>query len=537
MPLVTHRIVSARRPQAFVVPLALAGTLMLGACSSGLGTATGGLAALKPDPAADQRSELVKATEFWGQKSQQNPRDLTAALNYAKNLKAMGEKQRALSVLQQMSLLHSNSRELASEYGRLALELDQVSVAERLLAVADDPVKPDWKIISARGTVLAKQGKYGEAVPFYERALTMAPDQPSLLSNLALAHAMNGDAAKAEAMLRQAAAADRSSLKIRQNLALVMGLQGKYDEAKLLASGDLSPENAAENANALRKITKLEQSGAPMTKAPAKVAPEPVVPPLPVAKPARNEPAKPSPAPRLPFSFEVARWSSTTTVTRAKAPAPKMIAAAGSKARDTKTAGAKLVVVNGQVVKAPAAKAAAPDTEVAESPLEIMLAAAKTLAAKATAAVEQDIKVASAVVMPARKPVRKAKAQAKKATANKAIAAKAPAGTTRAPSAKALASAMARGARVAARAVATGKESASQIARAETAAVPASATTELGALAMRPTGTSLLAFGQALPAAREIIADSWATTECQPRRRQYRRPRSSGAPLRAKRPR
>ena len=334
------------------MPLALAGTLMLGACSSGLGTATGGLAGLKPRrlPPTSAASSC-KATEFWGQKFQQNPRDLTAGVNYAKNLKAMGEKQRALAVLQQMSLLHSNSRELASEYGRLALELDQVSVAARLLAVADDPVNPDWQVISARGTVLAKQGKYGEAVPFYERALTLAPNQPSLLSNLALAHAMNGDAAKAEAMLRQAAAADRSSLKIRQNLALVMGLQGKYDEAKLLASGDLSPENAAENANALRRITKLQQSGPPMAKAPAKVAPEPVVPPLPVAKPARNEPAKPSPAPRLPFSFEVARWSSTTTVTRAKAPAPKMIAAVGSKARDAKPAGAKLVVVNGQVAK------------------------------------------------------------------------------------------------------------------------------------------------------------------------------------------
>ena len=499
MSLVTHRIVSARRPPAFLA-LALAGTLMLGACSSQLGTNAGGLAGLKPDPAADQRSELVKATEFWGQKFQQNPRDLTAGVNYAKNLKAMGEKQRALAVLQQMSLLHSNSRELASEYGRLALELDQVGVAARLLAVADDPVNPDWKIISARGTVLAKQGKYGEAVPFYERALTMAPDQPSLLSNLALAHAMNGDAAKAETMLRQAAAADRSSLKIRQNLALVMGLQGKYDEAKLIASSDLSPENAAENANALRKITKLEQSAPPAAKAPAKVAADPVVPPLPMAKPAMTEPMKPSPAPKLPFSFEVAQWSSTTTVTRAKAPAPKMIAA-GSKARDTQAGGAKLVVVNGQVAKAPAAKAPVTDTQVAELPLEIMLAAAKTLAAKATAVVEQDIKVASAMAMPTRKPVRKVKAQAKKAPVGNAITAKAPAGTPKAPSAKALASAMARGARVAARAAT------SQIARAEFAAdgaaVPVSA----------PAGTTLLGFGQKLPAMQEIAASSWATTE------------------------
>jgi Flp pilus assembly protein TadD len=517
------------------MPLALAGTLMLGACSSGLGTATGSLASLKPEPAADQRSELVKATEFWGQKYQQNPRDLTSALNYAKNLKAMGEKQRALGVLQQMTLLHSDSRELASEYGRLALELDQVSVAARLLAAADDPVNPDWKIISARGTVLAKQGKYDEAVPFYERALTLAPNQPSVLSNLALAHAMNGDAAKAETMLRQAAAADRSSLKIRQNLAIVMGLQGKYDEAKLLASSDLSPENAAENTDAIRKIVKLEQKPLPAAKARAKVTSEPAVPPLPVAKPAMTEPTKPSPAPKLPFSFEVARWSSTTTVARAKAPAPKMIAAvAGSKPHAGKTGEAKQLAANAQVAKAPAAKAPATKTEVAESPLEIMLAAAKTLAAKATAMVEQDIKVASAIATPERNPVRKVTARAKKGSAGTVIAAKAPATTTKAPNAKALASAMARGARVAARAAATSKatskESASLIASAENAAggtaVPVSA----------PAGTSLLAFGQALPTTQKIAADSWATTEANVVAVKIGGPEAS-SPVPAKRPR
>jgi tetratricopeptide (TPR) repeat protein len=161
-------------------------------------------------------------------------------------------------VLQQASVFHGGSRELASEYGRLALEFDQIGVAGKLLAAADDPANPDWRIISARGTVLAKQGKYKDAIPFYESSLALAPDHPSILSNLALAHAMNGEPKRAEAMLRQAATTDRNSLKIRQNLALVLGLQGKYDEGKLLASNDLSAENATENAEYLRRVVKLE---------------------------------------------------------------------------------------------------------------------------------------------------------------------------------------------------------------------------------------------------------------------------------------
>ena len=117
----------------------------------------------------------------------------------------MGEKRQALAVLQQASNFHAGNRDLNSEYGRLALEFDQVSLAQKLLEQADDPANPDWRMISARGTVLAKQGSYRDAIPFYERALALAPDQPSVLNNLALAHAMEGNADQAEPLLKRAA--------------------------------------------------------------------------------------------------------------------------------------------------------------------------------------------------------------------------------------------------------------------------------------------------------------------------------------------
>ncbi len=248
--------------------IALAACTVLGACAQASKPTLPQLMSeneAPPAPADNGKGELVKATEYWGKAYAKEPRNLEAALSYAKNLKAMGEKRRALAVLQQASIFHNNSRELASEYGRLALEFDQISVAGRLLAAADDPTNPDWRVISGRGTVLAKQGQYKDAIPFYENALALAPDHPSLLSNLALAYAMNGEPKRAETMLRQAAATDRNSLKIRQNLALVLGLEGKYDEAKLLASRDLSPENAAENTDYLRRIVKLEKKSPPTT--------------------------------------------------------------------------------------------------------------------------------------------------------------------------------------------------------------------------------------------------------------------------------
>ena len=60
-------------------------------------------------------------------------------------------------MLQQASLISGSDKRIASEYGRLALEMDQVSVAKKLLEVADDPGNPDWRVVLARGTVLAKK--------------------------------------------------------------------------------------------------------------------------------------------------------------------------------------------------------------------------------------------------------------------------------------------------------------------------------------------------------------------------------------------
>src|SRR5690242_4811107 len=225
MALVTHRRSSRHQLGGTAGLLGLAACLMAGGCShlpggpDALtldGAKTEAKAASDKDGSPQTQSELQKATDYWGKQYSANPRDLKPALNFARNLKAMGEKQRALAVLQQVAIFHGESGELASEYGRLALDLGQVNLAEKLLRIADDPSNPDWRVVSARGTVLAKQGKYAEAIPYYERALSLAHGQPSILSNLALATAMSGNPARAEALLRQAEAADGASPKIRQ---------------------------------------------------------------------------------------------------------------------------------------------------------------------------------------------------------------------------------------------------------------------------------------------------------------------------------
>ena len=253
----------------------LTATLMLGACAQSTSDLLPMQIADKQQKSEDDKSavpqnELQKATTYWGQEYAKKPSDLKSALNYARNLRALGEKQKALEVMQHASSFHDGDKELAGEYGRLALDLDQVNVAARMLELADDPAKPDWKVISARGTVLAKQGQYKQAIPYYERALSLSPNQPSVLNNLAMAHAMGGDPKQAEELLRQASATPNvDGAKMKQNLALVLGLQGRYDEAKSLSAGSPTALAAAQNVDMVRNIVKLDPKAAPVAPASA----------------------------------------------------------------------------------------------------------------------------------------------------------------------------------------------------------------------------------------------------------------------------
>jgi len=210
---------------------ALFSGIALAACAQGgasqLSLDHSGSRQLARQDVVDPKSELDRAIAYWGEQYSKNPGDKTAALSYALNLKAAGQKKTALQVLQQASQYHGNDREIASEYGRLALEFGQVGLAQKLLAIAYDPANPDWRVISAQGTVLAKQGDYQGAIPYYERALQLAPDQPSVINNLAMALTADGRAHEAEPLLRKAAAHPDADPRVRQNLALVLDLQGK----------------------------------------------------------------------------------------------------------------------------------------------------------------------------------------------------------------------------------------------------------------------------------------------------------------------
>lgn len=176
------------------------------------------------------------------------------ALHYAQALRATGQRAQAVAVLERLSMEHPNDRAVLGEYGRALAEAGSYEQALDVLGRAHSPDQPDWRLLSAQGAVLDQMGRHQEAQRYYLTALKIIPDEPSVLSNLGLSYALSKDLPNAEATLRRAAAQRPADLRVRQNLALVVGLQGRFAEAEQIAAADLPPDKAAANVAYLRQM-------------------------------------------------------------------------------------------------------------------------------------------------------------------------------------------------------------------------------------------------------------------------------------------
>lgn len=243
---------------------AIAGTLLLAGCAGSSGllgnvpatAATGALPMPVSDgggatSAAAPRTAAVKGP----QASSAAPG--TSRLQLVRALRAKGDKTRALAEAERARVEKPGDRELARETGLIALELGQIDKARKALEAALDPASPDWRTLSALGTTLASAGNQREAQSHFLRALELKPDHQATLNNLALSYALDGNLAKAEKTLKSADRAEAPA-KVKENLAIVLALAGRYDDAVQVAKGVMAKEAAEANIAYLKTIT---QSG------------------------------------------------------------------------------------------------------------------------------------------------------------------------------------------------------------------------------------------------------------------------------------
>jgi Flp pilus assembly protein TadD len=206
-------------------------------------------------PAATKsEADWRREAESLGTRYRADPQDPTIALAYAQALRASDQRAQAVSVLEQASLQHPHDTALLGAYGRALADVGNFEQALDVLSRAHSPDQPDWRILSVEGAVLDQLGRPLEAQRYYASALKIKPDDPSVLSNLGMSYALAKDLKNAEATLRRAVAMPGANPRVRQNLALVVGLQGRFAEAESIARADLPPTEAAANVAYLRQM-------------------------------------------------------------------------------------------------------------------------------------------------------------------------------------------------------------------------------------------------------------------------------------------
>jgi Flp pilus assembly protein TadD len=249
----------------FLVSAALTAILAagLGGCQT-MSDVTGSIT--KPDASSD--ADPHRAAEAYGERYRANPKDPEAAIAYGQALRAAGQRAQAVAMLEQANLAHPGNKALLAGYGRALVDNGNFQQGFDVLSRAHTPENPDWRILSVQGTALDQMGRHEEARRYYESALKIAPNEPSVLSNLGLSYVLSKDLPKAEETLRQAYATGKADARVRQNLGLVIGLQGRFAEAETIVKADLPADEAAANVAYLKEMLSRKDSHGPATKLP-----------------------------------------------------------------------------------------------------------------------------------------------------------------------------------------------------------------------------------------------------------------------------
>ncbi len=175
-----------------------------------------------------ERMEPLSRAAFWAREVDNFPMDYEARLRLAKALRALGRYEEAGAAADQLLVLQPSNLEAMLESARAKISDNQgfyaIDLAERAEALAPR----DWRPVSLMAIALEQTNRDSDALAAHQKALALAPNNPATLTNLGMYLAIHGDTAAAEPLLRKAADAPGATAQERQNLALVLGMEGKF---------------------------------------------------------------------------------------------------------------------------------------------------------------------------------------------------------------------------------------------------------------------------------------------------------------------
>ncbi len=234
--------------------------------------------ALRPaspeERAAANRADPLTRANFWAKENLKDGEDLTVALEFSRALREIGSHDRAIDVLSRTLIVHPDSPDALMLLGRIYMAKDDVPNAGRVFHRATEVAPERSETWAALGTTFDRQGQHRLAQTSYQTSLGLEPNRTTTLTNYGLSLVLSGDLAGAEAKLRLAAGNADAGARVTENLALVLGLQGKFDDMKAV-SGAAAPDQVVDqNVELLRGLIKPARSWESLSEpaAPVRVA-------------------------------------------------------------------------------------------------------------------------------------------------------------------------------------------------------------------------------------------------------------------------
>ncbi|MEO5372805.1 MAG: tetratricopeptide repeat protein [Alphaproteobacteria bacterium] len=208
-------------------------------------------AALAAESGFDYRTAAANYRTLYAQ----TPDDPDVALGLARMLRYIGEIREATAVLDDATTRFGATGPLLLENGKLQIAMDRHDMALAALERARGVDPANWQVHSSIGVALDHLLRHQEAQGAYRTALTLAPDNPTILNNLALSLAQSGALDQALSTLDRAVHHPDATVQMRQNLALLKALRGDVAAAQRLSSKDLPPSMADHNAEYYRLLS------------------------------------------------------------------------------------------------------------------------------------------------------------------------------------------------------------------------------------------------------------------------------------------
>lgn len=234
--------------------MAICAVFALCGCSKSINDVTGSIGLSQSAELPNDEAGLRRFAEEWGHRYDADPKNKTVALTYARALHALEQNAQAVAVLQGLAIRYPEDLKVLGGYGKALADAGRLREAADVLARAHTPERPDWSVLSAQGSIADQLGSHEEARGYYQAALKIRPNEPAVLSNLGLSYALSKQLPQAEETLLAAASQPTSDMRVRQNLALVLALEGKFAEAENWSRRDLAPIDAAANVATIRQM-------------------------------------------------------------------------------------------------------------------------------------------------------------------------------------------------------------------------------------------------------------------------------------------